>query len=196
MHVERSRKTYCCEMALDMSASIEPFSDLSLGLKIVAVVTYFMTACIGAPLLVGIAQFEKYGGDPQKRLLDNQLVSFLMSIDCAATSVNGFIISLRTFIGPVGNFVATIFLLHKEFIIGSSQSALTMLMLFKCLSIFNWRLASQLNEDFMSRFLSMLGAMIGLCCVAIVFALGTYQDESYFVMAGVPGYALSWNNGR
>ena len=173
-------------MSANITASFESFSDekFSLGLKIMALVTYPSVVLIGVPLSFGIALFEKNGGDPQKRLLGNQIISFMMYIAAPATSINGLFLTLRMFYGPLGSFASCFFLLDKDSVIGSSQTAVTLMMLFKCLSVFNWRLAAQLNDDFMARFFGLLIFMIGTCCASVTLLLRLYIDESFFVLAG------------
>ncbi len=172
--------------------SIEIFSEesLQLGLKIQAAVTYSLNVCFGLPLAIGIALFEKNAGDPQKRLLDNQVICFMILSSTAAIISNGCIVTLRVFYGPVGNPLAIFFLLNREFLGVSCQLGLTQIMIFRWLSVFNWRLAAQINDNFMSAFLNCFNIMLGLCLSGVTFTLGMYQSEKYFVMAGSPEAAF------
>lgn len=54
---------------------------------------------VGCPLLLGLVYYEKYGHDPQKRSLYNQLLSGLWVALLLCTSVHFFIILLRMIFG-------------------------------------------------------------------------------------------------
>jgi hypothetical protein len=62
---------------------------------------------IGTTMLSGIIHYEHYGGDPQKRTILNQLVSFISICGIVGNLLLLTIFNWRLTIGPINPMVAT-----------------------------------------------------------------------------------------
>ncbi len=80
--------------------------------KIGPTITHFS----GVPLYLGVVSFEKYGGDPQKRSLKNQLLSFIAMLIIEGMVVTGGILLARIFLGPLGKYAALSYLANRQVI--------------------------------------------------------------------------------
>ncbi len=94
-------------------------SDQHAGLKWSLIVNYLLILSVGNCLHVGVIRFELYGGDPQKRGLDNRLLSIIsynimFGMNCIEQSV-----FLLTFIVPhsvTPRTVRTLVILTTEYL--------------------------------------------------------------------------------
>ena len=64
--------------SMEFNPDGEPMSFLE---KSIIVTFWFLTEIIGSVLLIGLIQFERFGGDPLKRRIVDQVLKFLYEID-------------------------------------------------------------------------------------------------------------------
>ncbi len=82
---------------------LSSLQTLSLGVKIPAVLTYILIIFIGLPVGLCFLLYEKFAGDPQKRLLNNRLFALTVGGTPLSIATCGeWIAMLRTLGGPVG----------------------------------------------------------------------------------------------
>ncbi len=166
----------------------EPFAEekISLALKIQGGITYFLSLAIGLPCTLGIAHYERHGGDPHKRMLNNQLMTFGGLLTSIVLIQHGSVILSRALFGPVGKHLALINILVQEMAGIALPFNLTQILAFHCLRLFNWRLATGINDDFMATYLPLVSIMFGLFTSGSTLILGLFYDERYFILSGSP----------
>ena len=140
-------------------------------------------------ICLGIAHYEKYGGDMQKRQLKNQLMSYGGLLTMLGLIIHGGILILRTFCGPIGSTLAITALITQEVAGLALPLNLTQILAFHILKWFNWRLVAGVNEDSMATFLPISSFLFGVTGGIIALELGLYYDERYFLLSGTPDSA-------
>ncbi len=166
--------------------NFDPISrdNLSQGLKIQGTVTFCLNIVIGLPLTIVIGLFEKYGGDPQKRLLTNKLLCYWILTSNFAVILNGSILILRTLYGPVGKILALVMLLDRHFMEIASPLGLVEFMAVRCLSKFSWRIATGLNENFIAAFLIIFNLTMGVLDCSVAFMMGWFSEDRFLILSG------------
>ena len=148
--------------------------ELPIGIfiNLVSVMSFLLTN-FGNLLLATIVYYEKFGQDPQKRSLPDQLMSFNMMQGIFISISNSIIIIVRIFFGPVGFLVSD----FRYYLISSQYSILLGLSeatLIRCMILFSWKIYSMMNDEFFSTFLNLFNFMIGQMFSVIRFFTGDF----------------------
>ena len=84
----------------------EKIEELPLGIFVkVASVIYYFLGRLGNFLLLGIVHYEKFGQDPQKRSLQDRLLTFNALLFLFCSLIGDTIVMIRSFVGPMGTLV-------------------------------------------------------------------------------------------
>ena len=173
------------EQISNFELSVENPETIALWLQIQAGCTCFCNLLIGCPLALGLAHYEKYGGDPQKRLLNNQLISYMILCGLSTITISCALLSGRVFFGPLGPHLAGFFMLQREFFGTVAPLTLSQVLTFKCLALFNWSLMSRINENFIAHFICSANFLIGGIATSLTWSLEIYLDsEAYAMLSG------------
>ncbi len=138
-------------------------------------------------LCSGLWSFERYGGDPQKRTILNQLfgqLTFYILL-CNLASLSTFII--RLIVGTVPIVMAELtFFIAKSALATACLFTLIQMVFIRCMSIFVWKRLPPMNDNFFGRFFLVLN--LGLSFLSAVIArMGSSDDkEMYFILTGHP----------
>ena len=132
-----------------------------------------------------IVHYEKYGQDPKKRSLSDQLLSFNVSILNTFILVpHSILIIVRTLFGPVGSAVTD----FRYYLMSSSYSILlgfSEAMLIRCTMLFSWRIYVLVNDEFFSTFLNLFNIMMGQMLSVIRFFTGDFvYHNGYPIYSG------------
>ena len=156
--------------------------ELPIGIfiKVFGILSYFLSN-LGHILLLGIVHYEKFGRDPQKRSLPDQIFSFNMVLGVIISIILSNIIIVRTLFGPIGNaitqlryyFITSLY----SIILGSTET-----MLFRCLMIFSWKKYAMVNDEFFATFLNLFNFMIGQVISIVRFFIGDFFYHDGFQM--------------
>ncbi len=82
-------------------------------------------------------------------------------------------------------------LVAREFVTIGMVLLLLEILVFRALTIFNWRAASGVDEDFMGFFLPVFNFMIGLFFGLVAFKIDILQDDRYYILTEDPNYFSS-----
>ncbi len=91
--------------------------------KIIVLINYILIQLVGNVFTFSTIYYERWGGDPQKRALSNQLTSFCFVNVAFASIVNYSIYLTRTMVGPLGWFWASFFMCSRAVLSVSSAMA-------------------------------------------------------------------------
>jgi hypothetical protein len=92
------------------------YDSASSTVKVLFTLHFITIQIVGNLLWVGIIHFEKWGSDPQKRDLSNQLISFACQLIILLTSVSGTIAYIRIITSvPIGKVFGTILVLTRQY---------------------------------------------------------------------------------
>ncbi len=91
--------------------------------KIIVFLNYILIQLVGNVFTFSIIHYERWGGDPQKRSLSNQLTSFCFVNVAFASIVNYSIYFVRAMVGPIGWFWGSFFMCMRAVLSVSSAMA-------------------------------------------------------------------------
>ena len=137
---------------------LESFDILPIIAKIVAVVVYIISG-IGYLLILGIAHYEKYGQDPQKRPFQDKLIGFVCWNYVLTNFISHTLITIRWLYGPIGH-TATIITYSLTSLQLNMPMALAEGVIFRCLLIFHWKKFASIDDDFFAKFFYMFNFII------------------------------------
>ena len=160
----------------DHPYSLEFVDVSSIIAKIVAVIVYFIQ-CIGLLLILGIAHYEKYGQDPQKRSFQDRMFGYV----CLNYVIMGIIINtsltIRWLYGPIGHIVTMIYYSLHSIMLGMPM-ALAEMVIFRCLLIFFWKKFASLDDEFFATFFTMFNfIIIGFGLTIIRLMKGEFEQR-------------------
>ncbi len=147
-------------------------------------VNYFLIMTLGNGLHYGIILFEHYGEDPLKRSIGNQMVSFICGVLIAHTVVTGSVFILYLLIGQVGVFFGTIYVMMRAAAGIAACLSFFEHIIYKCFFAFDYHHATNLNEDFVARFLKLLNIVITMWAVGVHARLEIMYGMVYSKISG------------
>ncbi len=175
-------------MVLNLSVNFEDANDgvaPTLTRSIIGTLNYVLFMTVGNGLCVLIIDFERFGGDPQKRTLINQMISFNFMCLIVQAIIAGSIAEVVTLTGPVGETWTAVFI-SAHF--GASMASLLSLVEqlgVRCLISFAWKNLSHLNDDFFGLFLKLFNLMITLELSAIFIMLDFHINRENVRLTGI-----------
>ncbi len=132
-----------------------------------------------------VMKYEKFGGDPLKRTVNNRL---MVQVGLAMTTHNLIympIYAYRIYFGPVYSSLAAFISMLGNFIPVWSILALVEMSLTKFALVFKWTFAAHLDEDFQATFLLFWNLGLAILSQAARFILGTFhQNRNYQIFSG------------
>ncbi len=147
-------------------------------------INYFLTMTLGNGTHYIIIAFERYGADPRKRSIGNQMVSFACQCFIAHTVVSGSVFAGYLWFGPVGHVFGTLSVMVKAACGLAVCLAFLEHVLYKCLLVFCYYLASNIDEDFLGCFLKLFNLMVGALISAIHAILRIIYSDVYATLSG------------
>ncbi len=133
----------------------------------------------------GLWHYERFGGDPQKRTILNQLIGVLALNSLVASLICQVALLHRLIHGPLSVSMAILVFFAPNFI---SSIVLLMILneiiLIRFLSAFWWKQLPPLNDDFVGVFLNFVN--YGLATMLAIMAQmgGDPNDNLLFIMTG------------
>ena len=144
-------------------------------LQTFGVLTYIFSI-VGNGLFIGIAHYEKYGQDPQKRSFPDQISSFNCLLFTLTSFIWSTILEIRSLFGPIGN-VATLIFYSNNSLMLCIPLGFAECILFKCLLIFFWKKFAAINDDFFATFFNMFNVLI----VGLIISLFRLMNGEYYL---------------
>ena len=157
----------------------------SIIAKIVAVIVYFIQ-CIGLLLILGIAHYEKYAQDPQKRSFQDRMFGNVCSIYVLMRTINDILLTTRWLYGPIGH-IATLIRYSIDSIMLGMPLALAEGVIFRCLLIFFWKKFASLDDEFFATFFTLFNfIIIGFGLTIIRLMKGEFEHRyDYGTLSGI-----------
>ena len=111
----------------------QPFQDLIVDapLRIYQGIVSIFTLLFGNIFYWGIVHYERYGGDPLKRSIQNQLISAIAIAGLMICYISNVTLTWRIQVGPLNEDVAMFVLVLNHFFFMLMMFNLTELMVFK-----------------------------------------------------------------
>ena len=163
---------------------LESVDILSIITKSVAVAVYIICG-IGHLLILGIAHYEKYGQDPQKRSFPDKMIGFYCLYFVLTNFISNTLTTIRWLYGPIGHS-ATIFIYSLTSLQLSIPMGLTEGVIFKFLLIFYWKKFASIDDDFFANFFYMFNfIIIGFGLTTIRMMEGEFEHRyDYGTLSG------------
>lgn len=176
--------SFCLDPGLAMSTIIEELEQ-SLGTteaspiaKSIFTIGFIISELIGIPLILGIVFFEKYGHDPLKRSLYNQLLSAAWICVMVYFPLNHTIILIRMFYGilpsAIGYLATFLTILGTVFFLLSIMEAVV----YRMLQRVKFHAIAMGDDDFLHVFLTMANLMLGMLVAGTAIIL----DDKYPIL--------------
>jgi hypothetical protein len=161
------------------------YESVSSTVKVLFTLHFIIIQIVGNLLCVGIIHFEKWGSDPQKRDLSNQLISFGFQKTILMTSISGTITYIRIMSSvPIGKVCGTLFVWTRQVIRFSSLFLTLEYLVHKNIQLFKWNIAANLNDDLLAHFLKVFNVCCALVYTSGLFWIGQLHVPIYFFISG------------
>ncbi len=155
--------------------------------RAVILLVCLLTQVCGNTMCLSIWSYERYGGDPQKRTILNQLTGQLV-MHCVFANLT----SLATFMfrlafGPISTFwVEATYFISNAHVGITSVFAFSEIAILKFLSIFIWKRLPPINEEFLGLFFRIANHSVGLMFALFGRKGSSKNHELYYILTGLP----------
>ena len=139
----------------------------------------------GCGLLGCIWHFERFGGDPQKRTILNQLIGMLAFDSMVVLMETLLALLYRLCFGPISHTMALLTFIVPTFSISIVVLLiLNEIILLRWISVFVWKQLPPINDDFFAMFFNCLN--IGITTLFVLMGLlgGHRYSNLSFLMSG------------
>ena len=156
------------------------------GFKIPMTILSVLCLFIGNPMYMGLIHFERFGGDPKKRSVSNQLLSVICCLLVWTATSNCLLLTWRSYIGPLNKSLVIAHLITK------SWSTLTLVLLViqilmqKMLELYTVQFSFQIDEDWLSIFLSISSFIVAAMIETLKLHAGSGIDYDFRLYTGTP----------
>ncbi len=154
------------DIDLTWSDPANVFSDY-MWMKVIQVCVSVLVLILGTALILGMISFEKYGEDPQKRGLLNQLLSQLFAI---AIPVHWILILIRLWrllIGPFNTFLFVVWISTLSVSLYSSVQCIVEYSVIKFMSVVVQKRVLPVVDDFFGLFFWGLNSLMSFWLLLI-----------------------------
>ncbi len=140
-------------------------------------------------LLVGVSfcvwHYERFGGDPQKRTIFNQLVGALAENNMTVQTMANTALFYRLILGPLSMDLTLTLFMHTS-VIGSLAIIFTLdeMMVLRFLSVFLWKQSPPINDDFFGVFFQCLNYGLGFVLSFFSHIGGPPHGNMTFILTG------------
>ena len=172
------------ELEFHITSDTLDMNTIPTVVVILGTTNYVLIMTLGNGFHYGIIFYEKFGGDPKKRSIGNQLVSFACSGVIFHTVVTGSIFTLYSWIGPLGSSIATIALFARIAAGLAIALSFTELILYKCFMVFNLKIALGLNDDLFALFIKLCNVLSVSVIAGSHIFLGNVNGRTYVFLSG------------
>ena len=167
------------------STSLYPSSGIqyeniyeSLTLRITLCLICLALMTVGSVLWFVLITFERFGGDPQKRSLSNQLTYYLGFTALLTLNVNAFTHFLRASIGCLSLYLVCFSIMVKRAASFMIAMFLLEILLYKLLQLVIYKRIAALNDDLISVFVLLTNLFLVSIVVFVWVWLGS-MDNAY-----------------
>ncbi len=151
------------------------------------VTSVYMTALLSFSIgpLASLWHFERFGGDPQKRTILNQLIGVMALNALVALFFCTIVFLFRVALGPLPIPVAVATFFVPNFIAGTVVILmLNEIILIRFLSVFWWKQLPPLNDGFFGIFFHWMNYGLATYWAALGQMGGNPNDSMFFIMTG------------
>ena len=124
----------------------------SLWIKILGCIICILMVTFNNAYSILVCLFEKYGGDPMKRLLKNQIMVQICYTGIVSNNICSPLITWRLIFGPLNPHIAAIQCVFANFYRSWMLLCWTETIIIKALMLHNFSLMNGVNEAFIARF--------------------------------------------
>ena len=124
----------------------------SVWIKILSCLICLLMVTFSNAFCILVCLFEKYGGDPMKRSLKNQIMVQIWYTGIVSNNICSPLITWRLIFGPLNSDIAAVQCLFANFYISWLFLCWTETIIIKALMLFKFSYMNGVNEDFIARF--------------------------------------------
>ncbi len=136
---------------------------------------------------IAIWHYERYWGDPKKRIIINRIGIHLVYTCILGTMTSIVNIMFVVTFGPLPTLMVQVtYMFTNRYFATVGILALNEIAILRFLSLTIWKRIPPVDEDFFSHFFLILNFLIGFCFACWGF-IGRYADhEMYWILTGLP----------
>ena len=170
------------EWGTDNKINLDEMADLfdNFAANVGCTVLVFVAETFGNAAYFAFAQFEKYGGDPLKRSLTNQLMSQFVCPVMISITFNFPITLCRIWFGPLPSRLADLHMLIGKLCRYWFTLTFTEGFAIKALTLLSFEHMVNINDDFMAKFLTRVNGMLSIGFALTQFYLGYFEDNELY----------------
>ena len=180
------------DIDLDWSDPFDIFNDYPC-IKVIQVVVSIIVLILGTCLLLGMISYEKYGEDPQKRGLFNQILSQIFAMTIVGYSILIPFRIARLLIGPFSEALFWIWVTVLSCFTYSVVLCTTEYSVIKFISIVVKRQVLPLVDDFFGRFFFGFNTLMSIWLLTISAFTTDFTKEKFKIL-GLPDFIQDTDN--
>ena len=155
----------------------------TLTRSIIGTMNYVWLMTVGNGLCVLIIDYERNGGDPQKRTVLNQLISFISMCLIGQAIIAGTIAEVVTLTGPVGLTIGSVFIATHFTTSLACLLSIAEQVVIRCLMLV-WKNVSILNDDFFGFFLKLFNLVLASAVTSVFMILNLHINNETVRLIG------------
>ncbi len=155
--------------------------DPTLIRTLIGSINYFVSMLFGNTLLIGIMDFEHWGGDPMRRTVLNQLTSLACGSVLVLGTLTGSIYQWIVITGPSGPNLAALLVIGRHMSTSFGLLSVVQHILIQCLVLYK-RKNLLLVDDFVSRFLFNLNLTVCLLFGFFNYMFDRFRNGNYALL--------------
>ena len=157
-------------------------------IKALTLIIYFVVILIGCPLHFLVIHYEQFGGDPQKRSIFNQIITYISATEILYALVFEHIFLARVLFGCLPKEIGTLNWFCINFRNSVFATFITIIVTYRAMRIFSFRRIAGLNDNAVSIFILLATAMNNFLYTIILYMLGAAEAHPAFkIVACRPG---------
>ena len=158
----------------------------SIEYRICLVISTTICLTLGLGLHLVVIHFEKFGGDPKKRCVSNQLISVSCHVFILLSVLSFSAANWRTLIGPLSVNHARFSLLTGHWLVHFIIFTSMQILCRKCLKlVFDWSFLNRVDDDWLALFLTCLNLILAAIAVVLKVRTGEIVDYDFYLLTGL-----------
>ena len=152
----------------------------SPSIKVLSLIIYFLGLPIGCTLHFLVIHYEQFGGDPQKRSIFNQIISYSSALEILHGLVVEHIFVARVLFGCLPSEIATFNWFYKNLKNSMLVTFITMALTYRTIRVYSFRKVAGLNDNALSIFILLATFMINFLYMITRYMLGEAEGNIGF----------------
>ena len=183
--LERNETLFSFEQSSKNQSFVEvdpDFSDAydSPTIKVISLIIYFLGLPMGCVLHFLVIHYEQFGGDPQKRSIYNQIISYTAALEILHWLVVEHIFVARVLFGCLPSEIATFNWFYKNLKNSMLVTFITIALTYRTIRVYSFRKVAGLNDNALSIFILLATFLNNFLYMITRYMLGEAEGNIGF----------------